>query len=405
VSDVRILLAGVPFGCDNVGDEAILACAVAIFKKAAPQARITVSTSDPVRTAPRLDVETCGLLGFFGEVSREETERIIREHDWFIWCGATGLSDYPQVTTELMLLARSMGKKTLLWCVGMNSELSPAFHRVGNGRKRRLLEVLQRLSLGQIDTVSLVENRRVQRSRQRIAACLNAAAGVFVRDTQSRDEVLRSGVTRDVVVGADSAIRLQPAALDAMKLAPGLRAELERDETRVGLCVSAQGAITDERALAACLDSFVEERGCRIIGIPMNPFTDSALMARLAARMKHRDQISVLTGEYEPDEILAIAARMNVIISSRLHLLILASTVHVPIVGVSRGSKVDNFLSQFGLHAAGSVDDCDFGTLRLEVLRLLDAAEAFRETSIQVRSASLARLDSAESQLAELLSR
>ena len=110
---MRLLLAGVPFGCDNVGDEAILACALEIFREAAPDAEITVSTGDPERTAKRLDVATCGLLGFFCEVTPEETRRVIASHDLFVWCGATGLSDYPQVTTELMLQAQAMGKKTL----------------------------------------------------------------------------------------------------------------------------------------------------------------------------------------------------------------------------------------------------------------------------------------------------
>jgi polysaccharide pyruvyl transferase WcaK-like protein len=402
---MRILLAGVPFGCDNVGDEAILVCALAIFREAAPDAEITVSTSDPERTATRLDVATCGLLGFFDEVPYDETVRIIDAHDCFVWCGATGLSDYPQVTTELMRIAQERGKKTILWCVGMNDELTPSIHRVHPGRRKSVLLALQAGTLGLVDTIALEEGRRNRRSRRKIAQCLNAAGLLFVRDEQSRKEVLRSGVDREIIVGADSAIRLCPANLDEIRLVPGMRSELNSNRPKVGLCVSAQGAIDDERALAACIDEIIEAADVDVVGIPMNPLTDSALMARLGGRMRRRDRFSVLTGEYEPEEILAVAARMSVMISSRLHLLILASVVQVPIVGISRGSKVDNFLSLFGLKSVGSVSSCDFDALKSEVLRLLEAAPSFREQSKTVLHDGLARLELAQQQLRDFLAK
>ena len=401
---MRILLAGVPFGCDNVGDEAILCCALSIFREVAPEAEITVSTSDPERTATRLHVATCGLLGFFDEVPHDETVRIIDAHDCFVWCGATGLSDYPQVTTALMHIAQERGKKTILWGVGMNDELTPSIHRVHPGRRKQLLLALQAASLGLVDTIALEERRRDRRSRRKIARCVNAADLVVVRDKQSRDELHRSGVHNEIIVGADSAIRLRPADLAEQALASGIRSELESEQPKIGLCVSAQGAINDERALAGCFDEIIETAHVHIVGIPMNPLTDSALMARLAGRMKHRECFSVLTGEYEPEEILAVAQRMQVIVSSRLHLLILASVVHVPVVGISRGSKVDNFLSSFGLHAVGQVESCDFSGLKDEVLRLLKDAPAFRDRSRIVLSESLERLEAAKKKLASVLS-
>ena len=136
----------------------------------------------------------------------------------------------------------------------------------------------------------------------------------------------------------------------------------------------------------------------------MNPLTDSALMARLAGRMNHRELITVITGEYQPAEILAIASRMSVVVSSRLHLLILSSIVGVPIVGIARGSKVDNFLAHFDLVPVGSVDDCDFSALKREVIRMLEAPEAYRERARIVQAEGLERLESAKVLLAGALS-
>jgi len=402
---VRILLAGVPFGCDNVGDEAILECALEIFRSAAPGAAITVSTGDPERTASRLGVETCGLLGFFGDVSPAETREIIGAHDCFVWCGATGLSDYPQVTTELMLIAQSLGKMTILWGVGMNDELTPSFHKVLPGRRRTVLGWLGRATLGLVDAIALEERRRNKRSRGRIRQCLNAADLIVVRDGRSRDEVLKCGVTREVIVGADSAILLEAEDLDGIALAPGVRDLLKSEVPKIGLCISAQGRMAQERELASVLDGAVAELGGMVVAIPMNPKTDAALMAGFAAHLRNRDRIVVLTGEYQPAEILAVAARMDVVVSSRLHLLILAAAAGVPIVGVARGSKVNNFLEPFGLSAPGSVERCDFDALGREVTRLLGSdAGAYAACNARVMAELRQRLDDARQSLAATLS-
>jgi polysaccharide pyruvyl transferase WcaK-like protein len=182
-----------------------------------------------------------------------------------------------------------------------------------------------------------------------------------------------------------------------------LRAELAGPGPRIGFCVSAQRAIRDEGALVAVFDRLVLERDARIVFIPMNPLTDSKLMAGLRLKMKRPDRAFVLEGRYEPSEILAVASTMDVIASSRLHLLIFASIVNVPIIGISRGSKVDNFIGPFGLTSVGSVEECDFGALHEEALRLIDTKAAFNERSCTVRRALMARLDTARSRLARSL--
>ena len=400
---MRILLAGVPFGCDNVGDEAILACAVALFREVAPQATLTVSTGDD-NTASELGVNTCGLFGFAGGVSHAEMNAIIGQHDVFVWCGATGLSDYPEVTLQAMRCAQQLGKKTILWGVGMNDELNPAFYRIKPGKRHTILSILNRLAFNSVDTISLEERRRVAKTKRHIAHCLNNADLIVVRDPESKAEVLTCGVTREVIVGADSALLLKPASLETMALPAGVMDVLCDEKPKIGLCVSAQGAIAAERDLAACLDQIItESQGC-LVGIPMNPLTDSALMARLAGHMQHRRDFLVLTGRYQPTEILAVASRMNVIVSSRLHLLILASIVGVPIVGIARGSKVGNYLNNFGLTPKGNVNDCDFESLKSEVLKWMRQANAFGERCRKVHADHLQRMDRAKQRLAEVLS-
>ena len=113
----------------------------------------------------------------------------------------------------------------------------------------------------------------------------------------------------------------------------------------------------------------------------------------------------VVGGKRPPGEILAIAGRLDLVISSRLYLLILASVLHVPIIGISRGSKVDNFLTMFDHQSAGSVDECDFDHMQAELDRLIDSREEFKEVSTAVHEMLLQRLEEAKVQLAAVLKR
>ena len=399
----RILIAGVPFGCDNVGDEAILECGVAIVREACPGCAITVSTNDGPATAKKLGVRTCPLLGFPPDPNRAHMFEEIEAHDVFIWLGATGLSDYPEIPLELMRLAQNAGKDTILWGVGMNRELNPALYRLWPGKRRSLLRLACMLTLNAFDVVAAEEERRMRRARRKIAARLNAASLVVVRDADSREEVLRCGVRREVVVGMDSAIELEPAALEDVNLSERVRLLLNSGKKRFGVCISAQRKVRDEARLIDYLNTLVAEDDVRILFVPMNPITDNALMEGMHARMKHPERAAVLQGRHEPGEVLAVLSQLDAVVSSRLHLLILAMIAGVPIVGISRGSKIDTFLREFGLESAGTTEAPDFDRLFAESVRALDHREELIERIAAVRAGFRGRLGEAKIRLADVL--
>jgi polysaccharide pyruvyl transferase WcaK-like protein len=119
--------------------------------------------------------------------------------------------------------------------------------------------------------------------------------------------------------------------------------------------------------------------------------------------MRDPDRAATLTGRHEPGDILAAAAGVDVLVSSRLHLLIFASIAHTPFIGISRGSKVDHFLAPYGLHSVGSVEACNFEAMHAETLRLLADKASFAKQSREVRRHLLARLDASRGLLAEVL--
>ena len=399
---MKILLGGVPFGRNNVGDEAILECAIAIVRKVCPDASITVSTDDPETTAVRHRVNTVQLFGFDPPFSKTLMEEHLAAADVFIWAGATGLSDYPEIPLNMLKIAHQAGTKTVVWGVGMNDELNPFIYRLMPGKRRTLLEGLSLLSFHRTDWVKRREQQAIDKVHAGIVEQLNAADLVVLRDPETLRAVQACGEVPEAIVGADSAELLTPDPWESVKRSPAEREFMESGKRKVGLCISAQRQLVHQEELIGFLDRLAES-GHQIVFLPMNYITDAELMRSLRDRMEHRDQSIVIEGQRTPGEILAFAGQLDLVISSRLHLLILASIVHVPIIGISRGTKVDNFLAPFGQVSAGSVVQCDFDHMQSELDRLIDSREEFMEVSAYVHEMLLDRLADATTRLAEVL--
>jgi polysaccharide pyruvyl transferase WcaK-like protein len=399
---VRILLGGVPFGRNNVGDEAILQCIVTMIRELCPSAGITVSTDDQDETARRLGVETVPLFGFEPPYAEVYMRECIASADVFVWAGATGLSDYPEIPLSMLGIAHECGTKTVVWGVGMNDEFNPYIYKMLPGKRRSLLKLLGVLTGNRVDYIKRMEREAEVRVRATIARELNRADLVMLRDPETLTAVQSCGPILNAIVGADPAELLLPDYWDEIHLTREARSILESDARIIGLCISAQREVVHQKELVEFLDRLVETDH-KIVFLPMNHVTDAPLMEKLREQMTHPDQSVVIGGKRTPGEILGIAGALDLVISSRLHLLILASLVQVPIIGIRRGSKVDNYLSPFGHIPAGSVDACDFDHMQQELDRLIDSSDEFAVVSESVHEMLLLRLDIAKKELKKLL--
>jgi hypothetical protein len=337
---VKILLGGIPLGCDNIGDEAILAGVVRMMRETVPGVELTVATADPA-TAALLGVEVAPPHGFVG-TPVEGVGDLARAHDAYVWCGATGLSDYPRVGLDLLEAAQHVGVPTFVWGVGMDDELNPVFFKA-SGRKGAVL--------GALGLKGWWERRLKRRLAARMAQILPRCNGVWVRDPESAEMLARTGFP-GAGVTADSAIML----------ADGAGKRPPRPKMKLGLCISTQRQVADLDGVRRMV-ARVREGGGEVVGIPMNPKTDRALLGQLG--------VECIDGT-SPEAVMAAAAECAVVVSSRLHLLILAANAGTPGIGVARGSKIANWLANFGETPAGSVADCDWDAVGRRV------GEAFR---------------------------
>lgn len=402
----RVLVGGVPFGRDNVGDEAILECVVGIVREVSPNADIWVSTDDQEATSVKLNVKTKPLFGFDPPgYHREEMFATIDAMDAFVWSGATGLSDYPEIPLEMLSRAASRGKKTAIFCTGMNTELNPYLYKLLPGARLTVFSLLKRLSLGSLDLVKSYERGKQRKAGARMLEGIRSAGKVILRDAPSLEamKALIGDPGRPIVIGADPAIEIRPKAVASSRFSPEIQAVVKEPCPKIGLCISAQSPVRQLKEVAASFDRLIADSGVKVVGIPMNPITDSKLMNDFRGLLAAPEAMSVAEGRFEPDEIAGLASEMDVVISSRLHLLILASITKTPIIGISRGSKVTNFTSQFDLPDIGSVDTLSVGLLENEIRRLLADEDQYRSNATKVMEAMSGRLAKAKDELASLI--
>lgn len=395
MSTLRILLGGVPFGCNNIGDEAILAQVVSIVRESAPEVAIIVSTGDQKTTADWLAVETCPLHSSFSENAADDVEfnEALESADVFIWSGATGLSDYPHAALNCLSEAQQRGLKTIVFCTGMNDTFNPAHFKLNPGLKKSLFDVIKVASGGRVDLTTRHESQKEQAVRSRLKDVLDRCDLVINRDFPSKLELMKSNLSKQPMVAADPAITLPLIEPSAALWGDKMMEVLESGSKLIGVCISSQQQINQLDAFAAWLDSLVNTYQAKIVFIPMNPITDFNLMSQIREAMFHRGQSIIATGSVIPSSVAGLASKMDVVISSRLHLLIFAAISSTPCIGIGRGSKVSNFLSEFGFCTAGDTQNIQFEYLEKEVKKLLSEKDTYKDVSDLVRESMVIRLE------------
>ncbi|NMA20218.1 MAG: polysaccharide pyruvyl transferase family protein [Lentisphaerae bacterium] len=392
MGSLKVLLGGLPLGCNNIGIEAIVECVIAILRRLHPDIDITVSTRNETGCATRLNVHTIPLYGFKPAPKLRTLSKIIRNYDLLIWCGANGLSDYPDSALNLLLCAQKQGVQTLLWGLGMDSDLNPYQPRAYRNIIERLLDAFNHIC--NLDIAAPFAQYRQRRLQKKIYNVLENSLLVVVRDPETAELLKYCGFTRSIV-GADSTLHLEAANESPVQREKGI--------FKIGFSLSSRKPIADFAGLRALWRRLIENPAQRLVLIPMDSYADFKLMDGLRRQLPHQDRIQMLACT-EPSIIQAAAANCDVVVSSRLILLILAANVFTPIIGIESGSKIHNWLRIFELKPVGTVANCNFERVEEAIAGFqVDGGAAFRKKAAFVYNLMRKRLALAEEELKSTL--
>ena len=181
-------------------------------------------------------------------------------------------------------------------------------------------------------------------SKGSLALCRKMLASVDIVSLRDRDSyetvrAMRLPRTR-VVLGADPVLAHKPQKNPSPRKPPYL-ALFPR-----GGCSRAE-----EQALAAAVAALADSRELDVVLAPMNVTEDSAAIRRIAEQLRRllgeRRHVTVSSAEYRAIE--AVIGRATLVISERLHALILAFRGNVPAVGIEHDPKIGAFFREVGL--------------------------------------------------------
>lgn len=331
IEELRVLIDRIPYAEGNIGEEAILASLLQDLHACGIR-DISVLSNQPERTQVRHGTKVT-------VISDDPRNWLtipfnIRKYDLLIWGGGHMLQDrssqfYIPYVTKTLLLARLQRIPRLIYAPG----LGPVVKRFGR--------FLSRLAI-------------------------DGSGTIIVRDRGSVSLLKEIGVRGKIFETADPAFSLQDAhgTLHARKTeSPVIGFAPRKLFYRKGSMLPVKWQRTSDNnsnsrfgrfivETAAALDLLVEKRKARIVLIPMdigpNP-RDELVCQQIHRVMVH----SVHAQTYDDDPTLELfisrLAELDLLVSARLHGIILSARFGVPCIGIDSDGKVFRLASTIGV--------------------------------------------------------
>lgn len=329
---LKIILSGY-YGFSNAGDEAMLYSIVRSLRMAFHEPDITVISGHPENTEKTFKVHA---------IPRFDAWKIIKgiwHSDVLISGGGSLLQDVTSGKSILYYLA------IIFLGVIMRKHVFLYSQGIGPVRYRWIRYTLKYI--------------------------LNHVDAITVRDKESKGFLTRLGVKAPLYHTADAVLSLPEESLDAGKEILRIN-RVPADKKLIGISVRNWANMADwKEDFRAYVNKLLEHEDAVIVFIPMQ-YPDDVCAARKLAKVDNK-RVFLLNQPYSVGELMSIIGNMDVLVGMRLHALIFASLMHVPIVGISYDPKIDNFLDSIHKKAACHVTSFNGQTLYNSTKSILDA--------------------------------
>ena len=187
---------------------------------------------------------------------------------------------------------------------------------------------------------------------------------ITVRDVTSKNIVEDIGVNKTpAYITADAAITLEPSNKKIDKI---LKEELfNKEKPVVGITVRTwrfgfknPNEINKNLiySIAILGDYLIEQNKFQLVffstvvdkGRYKSAGEDMETVLKIISMMKHKNKVRIIKSEYPPEELKRICGQMDIVIGTRMHSLILSSTMNVPVIGIEYEFKTADYLRSIG---------------------------------------------------------
>jgi polysaccharide pyruvyl transferase CsaB len=314
------------YGFNNLGDEAILTSLVQQFRAREPHATLVALSGDPEGTRNRLGIEAVHRMDIAA------VTRAIRDADLFVSGGGSLLQDVTGPGSVpyylgLLWLAKRMGTRTMFLGQGVGPLNTP----------------LARWMVGRV---------------------VRQADGLTVRDQASRELLVRCGVPAErIQLTADPVLAMAPArVVDEIWARNGL--DPQRPTLAIAIRPWATWYERQLKAFSAVLAQRAVEWGAQVLLLPFHRPDDEPLIEELHHCLVtrpdgHVPPVITLQDTLEPEEMMGVLARTDMLIGMRLHALIMGAACAVPAIALVYDPKVSAFAELAGYPTIASVSDLE----------------------------------------------
>ena len=319
----RIVISGY-YGFNNIGDESILKAVVENLQERLRRTEITVLSQNPENTREKFGVKAVGRMKPWQII------KSIFRSDLLISGGGSLLQDVTSKRSILyylaiMWVAILFRKKVFIYSQG----IGPV-----NQRFNRWIMV---------KTLKRVDN-------------------IVVRDEGSREFLTDCGIDEDkITVTADPVIRLKKAGLQTGRRIleeENFDFQDERIDPTPKIGIAVKGRLKDRDLLEESCEGIrelIEKYDARIVLIPFYFSEDMPFAEEIEKRFD--GSVTLIRRKCLTDEMLSVIGNMDVLVGVRLHSLIHAAIMEVPMIGISYDPKVNAFMKSMDLKALCSVYD------------------------------------------------
>ena len=349
----KIVVSGY-FGFDNSGDDAILKAMVEDFKKLNREIKMTALSNNPEKTKEVYGIDAVNRF------SLPELYNALKDADLLLSGGGSLLQDITSTRSiiyylSVIILAKILRKDVYVYANG----------------------------IGPID-------KKINRILTKWV--LNKVSYITLRDELSYKFVRDLGVAnKNILVTADPVFTLKAAEDERVE-------EILRDEgiaitnKTLGFCI--RDYKNDEfikEKFAKTIDYLIES-GYDILLVPFHNPRDNVYSREVAEKCKHREKVMLIEKSYSAGELMGIFKKLKLLLAMRLHSLVYAASVNLPMVGIIYDPKVEAMVKELGISEAVNVEDFTpeelFGKVKMALLNLDERREVLSKNTEKMRNES-----------------
>lgn len=321
----RVLVCGF-YGYHNLGDEAMLRGLRHWLQRCGCDFPLTVYSKDPDDTRARHGVKVVD--NRYAPRRRAQLQKwmqhrlAIATHRFFILGGGDLLRDAPD---------RDVAGE---W-------LEPLEQAISSGKRTLILGI----SVGKLWRPE---------TKARIKAAVNQVDLVAVRDRISHDRLTDLGITQPVHIMSDLALE----AVSPVAHRPGNRPNIGISVRAVAGRNTEQNDISFFQHLAAMADRLIETHNAIIQLIPFQaypdnfrqryqpPVDDEVAIAQVVSLSRYPQRLTSVSRIPSLDELNNRISNLDVMVGTRLHAVILAAGLGIPVVAIEYAPKVAGFMAE-----------------------------------------------------------